>query len=145
MQPPAPTLQQRLHKARIAGLARQQQRRAPPAVLLLGERGALGASAALPQQQPDEGLRAARDGRVQRRVALAVLARGGPRPSLHTVTGSITYGYRLYYIRLQAILHTVIGSITHGYLARGGPRPPEQQCLAQRHGFCATRHRHLVV
>ena len=34
---------------------------------------------------------------------------------LQTVTGSIANGYMLYYRRLQALLQTVTGSITYGY------------------------------
>ena len=35
--------------------------------------------------------------------------------ALHTVTGCITCGYRLHYIRSQAALHTVTSCITCGY------------------------------
>ena len=37
---------------------------------------------------------------------------GGLLPLLHTVTASITYGYSLYYLRLQPLLPTVTASIT---------------------------------
>ena len=35
----------------------------------------------------------------------------GLQPLSHTVTASITYGYSLYYMRLQPLLHAVTGDV----------------------------------